>query len=69
MLFNLVTMALAYTIIVEEVRWNDTRIERRTLLFERRSITWHELTDVGFEPSGYWWVSGYEGKRIRFLDN
>jgi drug/metabolite transporter (DMT)-like permease len=66
--FNLVTLTLAYSIFAEEVRWNDTRIERRTFFLQRRTITWHELAAVGVELSGYWWVSGYEGLRLRFTD-
>lgn len=65
--FDLMTMAIAYTIIVEEVRWNDTHLERRTFLFGKLRMSWHELAAFGFEPaSGYWWVRGFERPRIRF---
>jgi hypothetical protein len=64
--FNLATLVLAYSIFAEQVRWNETHIERRTILFQTRSITWHELASVGYEPTGYWWVRGFDGPRIRF---
>jgi hypothetical protein len=65
--FNLGTLACAYATVAEEIRWNDKGIERRTYLFQRRSITWHQLAAAGFEAySGYWWVSAFDGPRIRF---
>jgi uncharacterized membrane protein len=51
--FSLITLHIAYTTAVERVRWNETHIERRTLLFETRSMCWHELAHFGEEPSGY----------------
>lgn len=64
--FNIATVLLAYSTIVEQVRWNDVRVERRTLLFETRAMTWHQLASLGSEPGGYWWISAYDGPRIRF---
>jgi len=64
--FNLATVAMAYGIVAEEVRWNDSYIERRMLPFKRRAMSWHQLAALGYEPWGYWWVSAYDGPRIRF---
>lgn len=67
MAFSLSTALVAYFMAAEEVRWNDKGIERRTILWHRRSITWHQLARGGIEPStGYWWVSSFDGPRIRF---
>jgi hypothetical protein len=64
--FNLSTVAMAYAIVADEVRWNDSYIERRTLLFKRRTMSWPQLAALGYEPWGYWWISAYDGPRIRF---
>ena len=64
--FNLITAGVAYTIVAERVRWNDERIERRTLLFRTRSLAWDDLARFGDEATGYLWVEGVSGKRIRF---
>jgi len=64
--FSLITIHIAYTTAVERVRWNETHIERRTLFFETRSMSWHELARFGEEPSGYLWVASYHGPKIRF---
>lgn len=64
--FNLLTVLIAYSTVVEEVRWSETGIERRTLLFSRRAMTWPQLAAVGIEMSGYWWIRSYEGPKIRF---
>ncbi len=49
--FDLMTMIVAYSIVADEVRWNETRIERRTFLFGRRSMSWNELAEIGIEPA------------------
>jgi hypothetical protein len=64
--FNLITIHIAYTTAVERVRWNEIHIERRTLFFEGRSMSWHELARFGKEPSGYLWIASYHGPKIRF---
>lgn len=64
--FNLITIHIAYTVAVERVRWNETHVERRTLLWETRSICWHELARFGREPRGYLWIASFDGSRIRF---
>jgi hypothetical protein len=65
--FGSMTLAIAASTLIEQVRWNDHGIERRTLFFQRRSLTWHQLSAVGYEMgTGYWWVSAFEGPRIRF---
>lgn len=64
--FNLPTLAIAYQMVAEEVRWNARFIERRLWPFKRRSMAWHQLARLGHEPWGYWWISGYEGPKIRF---
>lgn len=64
--FNGGTMIAAYVTSIEQVRWNDTFIERRTVFFERRSMSWHELARFGQEPSEYLWISSFDGPRIRF---
>jgi hypothetical protein len=63
--FNAVALLIAYSMIAEEVRWNEKRIERRTLFFQRRGMSWHQLAATGREYE-YWWVSAFEGPRIRF---
>jgi len=64
--FNLPTLAIAYQMVAEEVRWNARFIERRLWPFKRRSMAWHQLARLGHEPWGCWWISGYEGPKIRF---
>jgi hypothetical protein len=64
--FNLIAIFIAYTTIAEEVSWNDLCVRRRTLVFEMRMITWHQLARLGSEPSGYWWITAYDGPKIRF---
>lgn len=64
--FNAITGLIAYATIVERVRWNDRLIERRTLLFRTRSLAWDDLARFGDEITGYVWVEGTEGPRIRF---
>ena len=64
--FNLVTILIAYSTVVEEVRWNETEIQRRTWLFSRRAMTWPQLAAFSIEMSGYWWIRSYHGPKIRF---
>lgn len=64
--FNAITALIAYATVVERVRWNDRLIERRTLLFRTRSLRWDDLARLGDEITGYIWVEGREGPRIRF---
>jgi hypothetical protein len=63
--FNALSLLLAYSMIAEEVRWNEKRIERRTLFLRRRGMSWHQLAAMGREYE-YWWVSAFDGPRIRF---
>ena len=64
--FNLITLLIAYSTVVEEVRWNETGIQRRTWLFSRRAMAWRQLAAFGVEMSGYWWIRSYDGPKIRF---
>lgn len=64
--FNLMTILCAYSIIVEQVRWNKTHIECRDLLLKRYSMSWYELAHFGQTNSGDYWISSYDGPRIRF---
>ncbi len=64
--FVLVTLVLALHIIIERVRWNGERIERRTMFLQERSLSWNELSQFGVELTGYYWISGFGGPRIRF---
>lgn len=64
--FVLVTLVLALHIIIERVRWNGERIERRTMFLQERCLSWCELSQFGVEPTGYCWISGFAGPRIRF---
>lgn len=61
-----VTLFLAVQALVEQVRWNATRIERRTIRGRRISISWHELARIGAEWTGYLWISSFAGPRLRF---
>jgi hypothetical protein len=64
--FNLIAIFIAYMTIAEEVRWNDLCVRRRTVFFETRIITWHQLAMLGSEGSGYWWIKAYNGPKLRF---
>jgi len=64
--FNILTILIAYSTVVEEVRWNATEIQRRTWLFSRRAMNWPQLAAFGVEMSGYWWIRTYDGPKIRF---
>ena len=58
---------MAYISLAEEVRWNDHRIERRTLTWQRVSLAWSQVIAAGREGStGYWWVAGADGTKLRF---
>jgi hypothetical protein len=67
--FNFLTVAIAYTTLVEDVRWNDDWIERRTLTRKIRRMAWTELAHRGFEATGYRWISSQDGTRIRYQDS
>jgi hypothetical protein len=65
--FNIGALLLTYTVLVQDLRWNDTHIQSRTWLFRTHSMTWHQLAALGQEPwTGYWWISAYDGPKIRF---
>ena len=64
--FVLATLALALQTIAERVRWNNTRIERRTVFMQKRQISWNELSRWGVEWTGYLWIASFEGPPIRF---
>ena len=67
--FNVLTGAIVYTTLTEDVRWNDDWIERRTLTFEIRRMGWAELAYRGYEASGYRWISSQDGEWIRYQDS
>lgn len=64
--FNLITITILFVTIREDVRWNSTHLERRTLTGEIRRMAWSELAAFGYEASGYHWVRSYDGPKIRF---
>jgi hypothetical protein len=64
--FVLVTLALALQTIIERVRWNNTRIERRTVFMRERQMSWNELSRCGVEWTGYLWIASFDGPPIRF---
>lgn len=64
--FNLSAIFIAYGILVEEFRWNDTWVEARDFLFRRRTLSWHALARLGYSGWGYWWIQGYDGPVLRF---
>lgn len=59
------TLFLAIHAMVEQVRWNGQRIERRTMLGRTISLSWYELARIGAEWTGYLWISSFEGPRLR----
>lgn len=59
------TLYLAAAAMVEQVRWNDQRIERRTITGRTITMNWHELAWTGMEWTGYLWISSFEGPRLR----
>ena len=59
------TLFLTVQALVEHVRWNSQRIERRTLLGRTVSLSWHALARIGVEWTGYLWISSFEGPRLR----
>lgn len=61
-----VTLFLAAQAMVEQVRWNGHRIERRTILGRTIAMSWYELSRIGVEWTGYLWISSFEGPRLRF---
>lgn len=64
--FASLTLLLAVQALIEQVRWNSQRIERRTILGRTISLSWHELARIGVEWTGYLWISSFEGPRLRF---
>jgi len=60
------TLFLAASALIEQVRWNGERVERRTVSGRTVSMSWHELARVGVEWTGYLWISSFEGPRLRF---
>ncbi|KRE16169.1 hypothetical protein ASE66_10460 [Bosea sp. Root483D1] len=60
------TLFLAAQALVEQVRWNSQRIERRTITGRTITMSWHELARIGVEWTGYLWISSFEGPRLRF---
>lgn len=65
--FLVVTLIAAYSVIAEEVRWTHDWFERRTIAFQRFSLSWHQLAMFGYEPlTGYFWIAGPDGQRLRF---
>lgn len=61
-----ITMLLAVQALMEQVRWDRHRIERRTIFGQTRAMGWSELARTGVEWSGYIWISSFEGPRLRF---
>jgi hypothetical protein len=61
-----ITLFLAIQALVEQVRWDSQRIERRTILGRTITMSWHELARIGVEWTGYLWISSFEGPRLRF---
>src|SRR5262249_46853204 len=65
--FSLGALIVAYILAVEQLRWNDVRVECRTLLFQHRSVIWYQLAACGYDRVlGLWWIRAYEGPKIRF---
>ncbi len=64
--FNVLTIVTLVITVREDVRWNATHLQRRTVTGEIRRIAWSELAAFGYEPSGYHWVRSYAGPKIRF---
>jgi hypothetical protein len=60
-----ITLFLALQALVEQVRWNGQRIERRTLLGRTIAMSWFELARIGEEWTGCLWISSFEGPRLR----
>jgi hypothetical protein len=61
-----ITILLAAQALIEQVRWNGQRIERRTISGRVITMTWYELARIGEEWTGYLWISSFEGPRLRF---
>ena len=64
--FIFLTMIVAVQPIVEEVRWNNDWIERRTFTGQRRAMPWIGLCYIGYEFTGYCWISAYQQPRLRY---
>ncbi|WID97931.1 hypothetical protein QO058_06685 [Bosea vestrisii] len=61
-----ITLFLAAQALIEQVRWNGQRIERRTITGRVISLSWHELARFGEEVTGYLWIASFAGPRLRF---
>jgi hypothetical protein len=59
------TLFLAMQALVEQVRWNEQRIERRTILGRTISLGWYELARIGVDWTSYLWISSFDGPRLR----
>ncbi|HEV7326346.1 MAG TPA: hypothetical protein VGN91_14880 [Bosea sp. (in: a-proteobacteria)] len=59
------TLFLAIQALVEQVRWNAQRIERRTITGRVISLSWNELTRIGVDWTTYLWISSFDGPRLR----
>ncbi|RXT48076.1 hypothetical protein B6S44_23660 [Bosea sp. Tri-44] len=60
------TLFLAAQALIEQVRWNGHRVERRTISGRVIAMGWHELARIGVEWTGYLWIASFEGPRLRF---
>lgn len=63
--FGGITLLLAAQALIEQVRWNRHRVERRTIFGRTITIGWFELARAGAELSGYIWISTFDGPRLR----
>lgn len=61
-----ITILLAVQALIEQVRWNSQRIERRTISGRVIAMTWYELARIGEDWTGYLWIASFEGPRLRF---
>lgn len=59
------TLILAIQALIEQVRWNSQRIERRTITGRTISLGWYELARIGVDWSSYLWISSFDGPRLR----
>ncbi|MGE7469692.1 hypothetical protein ACQKLX_09630 [Bosea sp. NPDC003192] len=59
------TLFLAIQALIEQVRWNSQRIERRTITGRTISLGWNELARIGVDWSSYLWISSFDGPRLR----
>ncbi|MEI5665171.1 hypothetical protein WBO78_08210 [Bosea sp. CCNWLW174] len=59
------TLFLAASALIEQVRWNGERVERRTVTGRVISLSWNELARIGVDWSSYLWISSFDGPRLR----